>query len=119
MPLPATWRSWLNWIGCSRATRAPVIHGDRFTSAKRPSRPAMKNTAPKMLTRAIVLALRWKICDIYRLRDAGRRRTLPGVTVSFRRRQIVFCEIFHVASNLTAMVELDGHDSGARSHVYA
>ena len=22
MPLPATWRSWLNWIGCSRATRA-------------------------------------------------------------------------------------------------
>ena len=29
----------------------------------------MKKTAPKMLTRAIVLALRWKICDIDRLRD--------------------------------------------------
>src|ERR1043166_3736665 len=53
-------------MGCSRATRAPVTHGERFTSAKRPSRPAMKKTAPKMLTREIVFALRWKICDIGR-----------------------------------------------------
>src|SRR6266540_5031877 len=58
MPLPPTWRSWLNWIGCSRATRACVTHGDRFTSANNPRRLATKKTAPKMLTRAIVLALR-------------------------------------------------------------
>ena len=42
----------------ARDVRASVIHGERFTSAKRPSRPAMKKTAPKMLTRAIVFALR-------------------------------------------------------------
>ena len=32
----------------------------------RPSRPATTNTAPKILTREIVFALRWKICDIDR-----------------------------------------------------
>ena len=30
------------------------------------------NTAPKMLTREIVLALRWKICDIGRIVDERR-----------------------------------------------
>src|SRR3954468_12448897 len=29
IPLPATWRSWLNWIGCSRAACACVTHDDR------------------------------------------------------------------------------------------
>src|SRR2546423_7060547 len=58
-------------MGCSRATRAPVTHGERFTSAKRPSSPAMKKTAPKILSRAIVFALRWKICDIGREVDQG------------------------------------------------
>ena len=38
MPLPATWRSWLNWIGCSRATRACVTQGERLTSSNRPRR---------------------------------------------------------------------------------
>src|SRR5207302_9307768 len=51
MPLPATWRSWLNWIGCSRGTRASVTQDDRLISSKRPRRMAMKKTAPKILTR--------------------------------------------------------------------
>src|SRR5262245_9350399 len=70
MPLPATWRSWLNWIGCSRATFACVIHGDRLTSADNQRRPTTKKRAPNMLNRAIVLALRWKICDIESTRAA-------------------------------------------------
>src|SRR2546423_4930771 len=58
-------------MGCSRATRAQVDHGERFISAKRSSSPAMKKTAPKILSRAIVYALRWKICDIGREVDQG------------------------------------------------
>src|SRR6476620_10413098 len=30
MPLPATCRSWLNWIGCSLATWAVVTHDERL-----------------------------------------------------------------------------------------
>jgi hypothetical protein len=71
MPLPATWRSWLNWIGCSRATRASVTQGERLISSKRPRRPATMKTAPKMLTRESVLAERWKICDIAERRTFG------------------------------------------------
>ena len=37
---------------------ASVIQGDRWTCATRKSAPARTNTAPKMLTRAIVFVLR-------------------------------------------------------------
>ena len=37
---------------------ACVTHGDRLISSERPRRPAMMKTAPKLLSRAIVFALR-------------------------------------------------------------
>src|SRR5678816_3681044 len=66
MPLPATCRSWLNWMGCSRATCACVTQGERVTSSMRPPSATTKKIAPKMLTREMVFVERWKICGIGR-----------------------------------------------------
>src|SRR5690348_1098799 len=118
MPLPATWRSWLNWIGCSRGTRASVTHGERFTSSKMPRSAATKNTAPKILTREIVLALRWKICGIVEPRaervgratrgDAGRSANFFELTSVRRRARHRFCEIFHLLGRSLGPVAFAG-----------
>src|SRR2546422_248626 len=65
-------------MGCSRAMSAWVTQGERLTSSNTPSRPATTNTAPKILTLEIVLALRWKICDIGRIVDESRRLVRAG-----------------------------------------
>jgi hypothetical protein len=41
-----------------------VTQGDRLISVATTKAPMRKKTAPKMLTRAMVFALRWKICGI-------------------------------------------------------
>src|SRR5262245_50650920 len=85
MPLPPTWRSWLNWRGCSRGTCACVTHGDRLMAAVSQRRPPTKKSAPKMLTRAIVFALRWKICDIDSTK--AQRVSLPRVVANVQSRR--------------------------------
>src|SRR5947209_6628230 len=62
MPRPLTWCSWLNGIGWARVMPMLVTYEERATTESPHPRPARMNTAPKIVTREIVLKLRWKIC---------------------------------------------------------
>src|SRR4051812_11765326 len=110
MPLAATCRSWLNWIGCSRATFCRVTQGDIPNSYTRPSRRPIRRTPPTMLTREMVLALREKICDIspygaartlvaqaHACEEWHRRTSLRELTRFSADAQQLFCERFHLA----------------------
>src|SRR5689334_4287715 len=85
MPLPPTCRSWLNWMGCSRATWTSVTHGDALTRSNSQSSAATAKTAPKILSLEMVLVLRWKICDIGRAIHGSRNRFVQTQSLLIRR----------------------------------
>src|SRR5438045_2824472 len=64
MPSPATWCWWLKGTGCSRSMPGSVPVAERTMPPSTHSTNATRNTAPKIVTRERVLALRWKICAI-------------------------------------------------------
>ena len=61
IPASATWCLWLNGTGCCTATPTPDTYGERTNAPTAQPMPARMKTAPKMLTLARTLVLRWKI----------------------------------------------------------
>src|SRR5215203_7069481 len=59
MPRDCTWCLWLNGTGCSRATCASVIHGERLTVLQAHVSAASANTAPKIDTLEKAFVLGW------------------------------------------------------------
>src|ERR1043165_1155765 len=94
MPRPATWGWWRKGTGCSRNTPWSVATGERTMPPTTQSRKPMTKTAPKIVTRESVFALRWKICAIEIQRFAKRSshcgRLMPSVASPATVRAIIY-----------------------------